>query len=38
MTKWLTVLKKECIDNFRDRRTIISSFSLAALGPLGFVL
>ncbi|MFK7912985.1 MAG: ABC transporter permease [Pseudomonadales bacterium] len=38
MSKILTVLKKECIDNFRDRRTIISSFALAALGPLGFVL
>lgn len=38
MSKLLTVMKKECIDNLRDRRTIISSFSLAALGPLGFVL
>ena len=38
MRKVLTVLKKECVDNFRDRRTIISSFALAALGPLGFVL
>ncbi|MDP6374223.1 MAG: ABC transporter permease [Pseudomonadales bacterium] len=32
-----TVLKKECIDNLRDRRTIISSFSLAILGPALFV-
>jgi len=33
----VTVLKKECIDNLRDRRTIISSFSLAILGPALFV-
>ncbi len=32
-----TVLKKECVDNIRDRRTILSSFSLALLGPLAFV-
>jgi len=31
------VLAKECRDNIRDRRTIISSFSLAALGPVLFV-
>ncbi|MGK0223540.1 MAG: ABC-type Na+ efflux pump permease subunit, partial [Limisphaerales bacterium] len=31
------VLKKECLDNIRDRRTIISSFSLAILGPIFFV-
>lgn len=31
------VLKKECVDNFRDRRTILSSFSLAILGPVFFV-
>ena len=37
MSAYLTVLKKECIDNFRDRRTILSSFSLAILGPAFFV-
>lgn len=31
------VLAKECRDNIRDRRTIISSFSLALLGPAFFV-
>ena len=31
------VLKKECLDNCRDRRTILSSFSLAILGPIFFV-
>ncbi len=31
------VLKKECTDNLRDRRTIMSSFSLAILGPVFFV-
>ena len=31
------VLKKECVDNFRDKRTIFSSFSLAVLGPIFFV-
>ncbi len=31
-----TVLKKECLDNVRDKRTIIASFSLALLGPLAF--
>ena len=31
------VLAKECIDNVRDRRTLISSFSLAILGPILFV-
>ena len=31
------VLKKECIDNIRDRRTILSSFSLALIGPIFFV-
>ena len=31
------VLKKECLDNFRDKRTIMSSFSLAVLGPIFFV-
>ncbi len=37
MSAYLTVLRKECIDNFRDRRTILSSFSLAVLGPAFFV-
>ena len=31
------VLKKECMDNIRDKRTILSSFSLALLGPVFFV-
>lgn len=31
------VLKKECLDNIRDKRTILSSFSLAVLGPIFFV-
>ncbi len=33
----LIVLRKECVDNFRDRRTLLSSFSMAVLGPLLFV-
>jgi sodium transport system permease protein len=33
---WI-VLTKECRDNLRDRRTIISSFSLALLGPALFI-
>ena len=33
----LVVLRKECLDNFRDTRTILSSFSLALLGPVFFV-
>ena len=37
MRAFRTVLRKECIDNFRDRRTILSSFSLAILGPAFFV-
>jgi sodium transport system permease protein len=37
MSPLLTVLGKECIDNLRDRRTILSSFSLANLGPALFV-
>ena len=32
-----TVVAKECLDNLRDRRTLISSFSLALLGPIFFV-
>lgn len=31
------VLAKECLDNVRDRRALISSFSLAILGPVFFV-
>ena len=37
MRGFMTVLRKECTDNIRDRRTIISSFSLALLGPALFV-
>ncbi len=37
MSGFLVVLRKECTDNIRDRRTIISSFSLALLGPALFV-
>ena len=37
MSAFITVLSKECRDNIRDRRTIISSFSVAVLGPALFV-
>jgi sodium transport system permease protein len=37
MSKLMTVLIKECRDNLRDRRTIISSFSLAIGGPALFI-
>ena len=37
MSGFKTVLLKECRDNFRDRRTILSSFSLAVLGPVLFI-
>lgn len=37
MSGFTTVLLKECRDNFRDRRTILSSFSLAVLGPVLFI-
>lgn len=37
MNAFLVVLAKECIDNVRDRRTLISSLSLALMGPLLFV-
>ncbi len=37
MRGFMTVLRKECTDNIHDRRTIISSFSLALLGPALFV-
>ena len=37
MTGFRAVLNKECKDNIRDRRTIISSFSVAVLGPALFV-
>ena len=33
---WI-VLKKEVVDNLRDRRTLISSFSIALLGPIVFI-
>lgn len=34
MSAFVTVLAKECIDNLRDRRTLISTFSLALMGPI----
>ncbi len=37
MSGFKTVLLKECRDNLRDRRTILSSFSLAVLGPALFI-
>ena len=37
MNGFRTVLVKECRDNLRDRRTILSSFSLAVLGPVLFI-
>ena len=37
MSGFTTVLVKEVRDNFRDRRTILSSFSLAVLGPVLFI-
>lgn len=37
MSAFSIVLAKECIDNLRDRRTLMSSLSLALLGPLFFV-
>lgn len=37
MSKLVTILRKECRDNLRDRRTIISSFSLAIGGPILFI-
>jgi sodium transport system permease protein len=37
VSAFVTVLTKECRDNIRDRRTIISSFSVAVLGPALFV-
>ena len=37
MNGFRSVLNKECKDNIRDRRTIISSFSVAVLGPAVFV-
>ena len=36
MSFWV-VLKKECTDNIRDRRTVLTSLSLAILGPIAFV-
>lgn len=37
MNGTLIVLVKECRDNIRDRRTILSSFSLALFGPALFM-
>ncbi len=37
MSGFTTVLVKECRDNLRDRRTILSSFALAILGPALFI-
>ena len=37
MSGFMTVLQKECLDNLRDRRAMISSSLLAVLGPIGFV-
>jgi sodium transport system permease protein len=37
MNGFRAVLNKECKDNIRDRRTIVSSFSVAVLGPALFV-
>lgn len=37
MNAFRIVWMKECIDNLRDRRTLISSLSLALMGPLIFV-
>lgn len=37
MNRLLTVLSKECRDNIRDKRSIISSLSLAVLGPVLFI-
>jgi len=36
MSAFVVVLLKECRDNIRDRRTIVSSLSLAVLGPALF--
>jgi sodium transport system permease protein len=36
MSGFLVVVRKECRDNLRDRRTILSSLSLALLGPALF--
>jgi sodium transport system permease protein len=33
MSGFFVVVRKECVDNLRDRRTIISSLALALLGP-----
>ena len=37
MNKLAVVFAKEVTDNFRDRRTLLSSFSLAVIGPIFFV-
>jgi sodium transport system permease protein len=36
MSGLVTVFAKECRDNLRDRRTLLSSFSLSVLGPMLF--
>ena len=37
MNGLLTVLRKECVDNLRDRRALLSSSMLAILGPVALV-
>ncbi len=37
MSAFWVVWSKECIDNLRDRRTLLSSLSLALLGPIFFI-
>jgi sodium transport system permease protein len=37
MSGFRVVFNKEFTDNFRDRRTLLSSFSVAILGPIFFV-
>ncbi|MFW6094310.1 MAG: ABC transporter permease [Pseudomonadota bacterium] len=37
MTAFRVVLVKECLDNLRDRRTLLASSSLALLGPALFL-
>ena len=37
MSGFKVVFAKEFLDNIRDRRTVLSSFSIAILGPLFFV-
>ncbi len=37
MNRFMVVFVKEFIDNARDKRTLLSSFSVALLGPIFFV-